>query len=111
METTLFDFDLAVEQTEDGTFVRVLAAPAGEAVAPFRDPFTRREREEWRRLLATSSDEGLRGAERQNAIRHFGERLYQVVFTNNIRLCWEESVRLAYQQRVRLRLRINLQAV
>ena len=111
MEITLFDFDLAVEQTEDGYFVRVLASPAGEAVASFRDPFSRRELDELRQRLAAGRDEGLHGAERQSAIRRQGERLFQAVFTDNIRLCWEESLRLAYQQRARLRLRLNLLAV
>jgi hypothetical protein len=109
MENSYFDFDLAVELTEDGDFVRVLAAPAGEAVAPFRNPFTRRELDDWRRLLAAPGDEGLRGVERQNAIRQFGERLHRAIFTDNIRLCWDESLRLAYQQRLRLRLRLLLQ--
>jgi CHAT domain-containing protein len=111
MEISFAEFDLAIEQTEDGYFARVLASPAGEAVAPFRNPFGRGELEQFYRLLRESESTGLRGAEQQNAIRRQGERLFQALFTPNIRLCWEESIRLATQQRQRLRLRLHLYQV
>ena len=111
METSALNFDLAVEQTEDGYFVRVLASPAGEAVAAFRNPFSQRELDELRQQLVAASDKGVPGADRQNALHRCGEQLFQAVFSNNIRLCWEESNRLAYTQRLNLRLRLHLHSV
>jgi hypothetical protein len=107
MDTHCFDFDLAVETTEDGDLVRVLASPAGEAVAAFETPYTVREQEQFWQLMATG-DAGLRGVERQHAIRQMGERLFQALFPSHIHLCFEESARLAYGQRVRLRIRLHL---
>lgn len=107
MDTNCLDFDLAVETTEDGDLVRVLASPAGEAVAAFEMPCTAREQEQFWQLMA-AGDVGLHGVERQHAIRQLGERLFQALFTSHIYLCFEESARLAYQQRVRLRLRLHL---
>lgn len=107
MDTNCLDFDLAVETTEDGDLVRVLASPAGEAVAAFEMPYTAREQEHFWRLMA-AGDTGVRGTEWQQAPRQLGERLFHALFTSHIQLCWEESARLAYQQRARLRMRLHL---
>jgi hypothetical protein len=111
MEIPVLDFDLAVERTEDGYFVRVLASPVGEAVAPFAAPLLAREVDQLWRLLLAPPAEGLQGAQQQSAIRQIGERLFRSLMTDHIHLCWEESQRLAYGQRARLRLRLHLQGV
>lgn len=107
MDTNCLDFDVAVETTEDGDLVRVLASPAGEAVAAFEMPVTAREQEQFWQVMA-AGDADLRGTERQQAIRQMGERLFNALFTSRIHLCLEESARLAYGERVRLRMRLHL---
>lgn len=105
MERTFFNFDLALDRTDDGEFVRVTASPADEAVGPFQPPLSQREVTSFHQSLLTQS-----GTEAQQTIRQVGERLYRAIFTGNIRLCWDESLRLAYEQRAHLRLRLNVQA-
>lgn len=111
MAITYLNFDLTVEQTEDGYFVRVLAAPAGEAVAPFQPTFTGRELAALHQSLAPREGQVRREARDDSAIRTAGERLFLALFSEHIRLTWDESLRLAYQQRSRLRLRLHVHAL
>ena len=55
MDTHCLDFDLAVETTEDGDLVRVLASPAGEAVAAPAPPVRPK------RTRSVTADEGGQG--------------------------------------------------
>lgn len=104
-ERILLNFDLTIDRTDDGEFVRVTASPAGEAVGPFQSPFTQPETASFRQSLLPHA-----GAEPQQTTRQAGEQLYRAAFTGNIRLCWDESLRLAYEQRAHLRLRLNMQS-
>jgi hypothetical protein len=109
MDLAYFNFDLAVERTDDGYFTRVLASPAGEAVAPFQSPWSARQQAQFWPLLLAPANAGLRGAEQQTAIRQAGEQLFGALMTDRIRLCLDESLRLAYSERARLRWRLHLQ--
>lgn len=104
METNLLNFDATVDENEDGTFARVVASPAGEAVASFRLPFAPPELTQAAEWLAADSD----SAAAEQTLRGMGGRLFQAFFQSNIRTCWAESQRLAYHARAHLRLRLQV---
>ncbi len=105
------DFDLLINRTETGYSVRVLRAPtdADRAVGEFQLPFSDMEIENFllkigrprritRRLETPQTEEAKR----------FGGRLFESVFSEEVRVCLRKSLELANRQDAGLRVRLHL---
>ncbi|MFN8491378.1 MAG: CHAT domain-containing protein [Caldilineaceae bacterium] len=109
MEATYYNFDLAIEHTEDGYFAHAYGEPFGEARDFFHPPFSEEELEQFLQLIADPAPENAeRLALQQQTARSFGERLFHAVFRHNLRSSLQSSYQMVYQQRAHLRLRIQL---
>lgn len=107
MHVAYFDFDLALEKTEDGLFVHVLTSPLGEAIAPFILPFTKPESTQLAQAMASLTLDAS-AASPLPLLRSAGERLFAAVFRERVGLCFQNSYQLAYQGRTGLRIRLHL---
>ncbi len=105
------DFDLLINRSETGYNVRVLHAPADadRAIGEFRLPFSDTEIENFllkigrprrivRRLESPQTEEAKR----------FGGRLFESVFSEEVRVCLRKSLDLAGRQDTGLRIRLHL---
>jgi hypothetical protein len=106
MDVAYFDFDLALERTEEGLFVHALASPLGEAIAPFTPPFTRQERAQLLQATANLTLDAATPA--PPLLRSAGEQLFVAVFRERVGICFQNSYQLAYQGRMGLRIRLHL---
>ncbi len=103
------NFDLKIEHTEDGYFAHAYGEPFGEARDFFYSPFSQEELTAFLRLLvepATAEQQALQ----QQTARAFGERLFHAVFRHNLRSSLHSSYQTIYQERARLRIRVQLDA-
>jgi CHAT domain-containing protein len=105
MEQKVLNFDIAIEESEEGRFVRVLDAPAGPAVISWSDPFTAEGRSQLFQQLADAPSTS--PADQQLLARSVGERLYRALLSGNTLRAWQQSQYLAYQAQSRLRLRLH----
>lgn len=108
MSMPVFDFDLAVEQTEDGIFVRVLASLLGEAALPWVAAFGKREVDQLHTLLTTVGAQEESSEAVQGELRALGQQLFGAVFRERVGTYFQNSYRLAYEQRAAFRLRLHL---
>lgn len=109
MKASGFDFDLAVEQVEEGSFVRVVASPLGETTIPLVAPLSKAELEHFTTLLtALGSGEITQEAALQAELRALGQKLFQAIFRERVGAYFQNSYRLAYEQRAIFRLRLHL---
>jgi hypothetical protein len=109
MSATGFDFDVAVEQTEDGAFVHVLASPLGETLMPLAPPFSQPELAHCTAILtALGSAELSQEAALQTELRALGQKLFGAIFRERVGAYFQGSYRLAYEQRAAFRLRLHL---
>jgi hypothetical protein len=102
------DFDLLVRRTEGGYRAQVLSSPAGEATTDFTVPFSELELENF--LLRVGRPR--RGTRRidspeMEAVKNLGKRLYDAVFSGDVRACWRSSLNEAEAQNAGLRLRLR----
>ncbi|MFQ6059520.1 MAG: CHAT domain-containing protein, partial [Anaerolineae bacterium] len=111
----LLDFVLLIEQGRGKRYpVRVIASPAGEAKGTFVRPFTPGQLEGIKTIIELAM---LRSRLRTRAalakelrrIRKFGGDLFDALFKDDIRSCYEASLRLAYSQGKGLRLKLRLE--
>ncbi|HEV8323729.1 MAG TPA: CHAT domain-containing protein [Myxococcota bacterium] len=106
---TYRDFDLLVERAGDHYRARVLTSPAGQAAGEFALP----ELEGWLAPVLTlmrsgrSSPRGP-GSSEADAVKAFGERLYDSVFTESVETCLSNSIARVEEQQVGLRVRLRL---
>lgn len=108
-EMTYLDFDLLVQCSEARYTAHVLNSPAGQAVADFDMPFSDLELENF--LLRVGRPR--RGARRlespeMEAVRVFGERLFEEVFDGPVGACLYRSLDEAQRQEAGLRIRLHL---
>ena len=104
------DFDLLIEDNEDGSHTaRVVSSPGGEASARFRLPFSPLEIENFI-LRMGHTRARVRGADTAalDAARQFGSTLYEAVFAGDLGSTYMASVQAAEQQNKGLRLRLRL---
>lgn len=112
MDTPYLNFDLLIEQTEEGPFCRVVESPKGPALATFVSPFNAHElREFWELLGDPPANNPELLAEQQSAARRFGERLFQAALAGDLRSRLHSSLQTAYQERARLQIRLLLDNV
>lgn len=101
------NFDLAFERTDYQLLAIVRDSPIGIATAPINIPIHDREiRFFWQQMIQEygNPDADL-GMQYQRAV-DLGERLYRFVFAQPIQSALAQSSDLAYQQRLRLRIRL-----
>jgi hypothetical protein len=108
-ESGYLDFDLQIEHTEEGYFARVLNSPAGQAVSNFLVPFNDLELENFL-LRVGRTRRGVRRLEspEMEAAKAFGGRLFQAVFSDEVRGCLRSSLDQANHQGAGLRIRLRL---
>lgn len=109
MDAPYLNFDLAIEQTEEGAFCRITQSPKGTALAPFITPLNGHALAEFWRLLGepTANNPELL-AEQHAAARDVGTKLFQAAMAGDLRGRLHGSLQTAYQERTRLRIRLNL---
>lgn len=111
MENTPLNFDLFVEKNEDGLYTRVIDSPVGTAAALFRVPFSVKEFEAFARQASEPFQPGSTHAEAlRGAALQLGSALYDATFAGDVGYIWNRSQNLAYEQRTRLRLRLQMSA-
>jgi hypothetical protein len=104
-----FDFDLLIRRTESGYRAHVLSSPEGQATADFTAPFSEMELENFLLKLGRPR----RGTRRidspeMEVAKRLGGRLYEAVFSGDLRACWRASVGEAEAQGIGLRLRLRI---
>jgi hypothetical protein len=103
------DFDLLLSRAEGGYRAQVLSSPAGEATADFGAPFSELELENFV-LRIGRPRRGMRriSSPEMEAVRTLGKRLYDAVFSGDVRACWRASLNEAEAQNTGLRLRLRI---
>lgn len=103
------DFDLRIERTANGYRAEVVSSPAGQAAIEFTLPFSELELENFLLKLGgrRRNTRAVVSPELETA-RAFGGRLFQTIFTDEIRGCLRSSMDEADQQGLGLRLRLRL---
>jgi CHAT domain len=102
------DFDVMIESTAAGFDVRVQSAGGGQAEAPFHPPFSQDELELFV-LRLTRPRRATRRIEtpQMEAVKRFGEGLFDALFTGELRACLRASHEDAIRQGKGLRIRIH----
>lgn len=108
MQTTYLPVDVVIDHTEDGYFVRIVDSPTGDAVAHFQPPYTVAEVERLHRLLATGESYSQPDEAMQMTLQLWGERLFKALFPGPLYSVIQSSYRYAYQERARLRIRLQI---
>ena len=103
------DFDLVIEPTANGFTARVFNSPGGQASAEFSAPFSDLEVENFLLRIGRSRHtvRRIESPEMTNA-KLFGGRLFDSVFTGDVRGCLRSSIDEANRQGQGLRLRLHL---
>lgn len=103
------DFDLSIRKEGDGYRAQVLDSPAGEASADFATPLSDLELENFL-LRVGRPRRGTRrvGSVEMDAVRSVGRRLYDAVFSGDVRACWRTSLSEAEERNAGLRLRLRI---
>ena len=111
-EITYLDFDLLLERSGPGYRARVLHCPVVPAACDFSLPFSDLELENFV-LKIGHTRRTVRGLESSNVelAKDFGRRLFEAAFGDEVRSCLRQSLDVAGQQGVGLRLRMDLTAV
>jgi hypothetical protein len=112
MQIHYLALDVAIEHTEDGHVVRITHSPTGEAAAPFQSPFTPGELERFHRLIAAGEiteavSESLDG-DINTQLKRWGQRLFKALFPGALASIVQSSYHFAYQERARLRIRLQI---
>lgn len=102
MNETYHNFDLSIEHTEEGDFIRVVNSPAGIAVIPFIWPFDPQE------LTHFAAELGDQTRDNQAITQAYGMQLFQTIFQGEVGQRFQESIHQVYQRRERLRVRLHL---
>jgi CHAT domain len=102
------DLDVAIESSPAGFVVRVESAGGGQAEADFHPPFTQDELELFV-LRLTRPRRATRRIEtpQMEAVKRFGEGLFDALFTGELRACLRASHEDAIRQGKGLRIRIH----
>lgn len=104
-----WDFDLLLENTEDGYRASVLRSPAGTAVAPIALPFKPKEHLTLvQQLMADPGKDEARRAEQFRLARTVGGRMFDTVFHGSILEVWHASWQRAYAERVTLHVHVRM---
>ena len=105
---TYYNFDIAIDQMEDGYFVRVTDAPAGTTIEAFAPPLLIAEVQAMRTAAFSEIEGAANRAEALQILQEMGQRLFLALFPKSLRTVLQSSYRMAYEQRARLRIRLQL---
>jgi len=116
MQTNYLPLDIVLDHSEEGYVVRVADSSNGEAtgsatsdtVAQFQPPLTATELAHFHRLLATGETNRGQSDEAELTLQQWGERLFKALFPGALSSFVQNAHRLAYQERARLRVRIQI---
>lgn len=115
MAGPFLNFHLSLERNEDGLWARAVDTPAGTALVhvveslninDYRDSLT--VLNSFQQNGSTSIDAGANETNR-TLLQADGARLFQTVFREELALCWQRSLDIAYQTRSFIRLLISYQ--
>jgi len=108
-EISYLDFDLLIEPFGKKYRARVLNSPAGQATTDFRLPLSDLELDNFLLLVGRTSG-GVRRIDslEWEATKTFGGRLFDAVFTVEVRACLRSSLDEASRQGLGLRIRLRL---
>jgi hypothetical protein len=104
-----FDFDVLVEKSATGYKAKVINSPAGQASHTFTLPFSALELENFVLRLGHLR-RGTRRVESpaMEAAKEFGSKLFNALFADDIKSCWQNSLHDATRNHMGLRLRLRL---
>ena len=106
------EFDLLLENTDDGYFCRVPRSPFGQASNRFQSPFSPRELDKfWKAIAECDPDDQPAAQALDGAVCEFGWRLFQAVFQASVHARFQASLEKAFANREMLRVRLDLAAV
>jgi hypothetical protein len=109
MPISYLDFDLLIRRADGGYRAEVLFSPEGEATADFVAPFSDLELQNFILRLGRPRRGRRRiGSHEMETARELGRRLYDAVFSGEVRACWRSSARTAEAQNAGLRLRLRI---
>ncbi|MEZ4728918.1 MAG: CHAT domain-containing protein [Caldilineaceae bacterium] len=100
--------DVVIDHTEDGYVVRIVDAATGDVTAPFHPPLTPTDLSAFHRLLTTGEPLPDSAEALQVTLQHWGERLCKALFPGALASTLQRSQRLAFQERLRLRIRLEI---
>jgi len=107
MDSIHLNFDLAIEETEDGYFTRVVDSPVGKGAARFVSPLSPQDIDQaWAALEASAG--GRPGPDQPGLMRSVGRRLFKALFSDEVLNLYRASLRVAYQAQAGLRLHLDL---
>ncbi|MBN1349278.1 CHAT domain-containing protein [candidate division KSB1 bacterium] len=104
------NFDILFDRVRKRYKARVLNSPGGQASIEFRKPFTKTELENLSLLRARGSPDGVgRSYSTEiDQIKFFGAKLFETVFSKDVRVCFHSSLEQAENQGKGLRVRLRL---
>jgi hypothetical protein len=103
------DFDLLIRRVDGGYRAQVLSSPEGEATADFAAPFSDIELQNFVLRLGRPRRRMRRiGSPEMEAARDLDRRLFDAVFSGDVRACWRSSITAADAQSAGLRLRLRI---
>lgn len=102
------DFDLQLTTANEGYIVRVLDSPRGQAQGLFQVPFQAGEPSAFQQQIIPTQTPLPRHL-LQEAMKTFGGRLFDALFTGDLLLCLERSLDEANRQKATLRIKLRLQ--
>lgn len=109
MNVEYVNFDLFIEKSEEGYWARVLDSPIGQTLAGFTPPFTKRKLDQFNALIAEPvANDPQRIDPKERAIREFGGKLFDALFSKDVYTTYVTSLNLAFQDRKRLRIRLRM---
>lgn len=107
MDSIHLNFDLAIEETEDGYFTRVVDSPVGKGTVRFVSPLSPQDLDQaWAALEASAG--GHPGPDHPGLMRSVGRRLFKALFSGELLNLYRASMRMAYQAQAGLRLHLDL---
>jgi CHAT domain len=109
----LLNFDVTIQPRNGGYHTRVVASPAGEAIAEFDLPFTDKDVEILVLKVLGSVGRVRRKARRiesqeRRLLEEFGGQLFQAAFSGPVRSCLDRSLAAAESRDAGLRIRLRL---
>lgn len=108
-EPAYLNFDLLIHKESSDFIARVTESPTGEAWTSFPPPLEAFEAQHLR-LLMVRSRGTVRSVDARSATmaRDVGERLFKAAFKEDVHASFTSSLRLAEQQKKKLRIRLRL---
>lgn len=106
---TYLDFDLAIERSNDRYRARIVNSPTGQASTEFTSPFSDLEVENFVLRVGQTRRQVRRFESSQmEMVRQFGQRLFDAVFTDEVRGRLRSSLNEVQRQNAGLRIRLHL---